>query len=117
MGNYASYRHSYLSNCLDYFQNNSYTKGESIEINSDSTFVYKNCSMIMNGNWKVKNDSLLLYFSKKTFIIDSLNYSEKYKYATRTSSEPLVFIIKNSSLSIKRKTSNGRSIYTDMKKK
>ncbi len=47
--------------------------GSSITINSDSTFKYITCGNVMNGNWRIVTDTLILDVISNQWRIDSLN--------------------------------------------
>lgn len=53
--------------------------GSTLNLEKDSTFFMKNCGNILEGKWKVENDSLLLFASSNRFVIDSLNEIPKLK--------------------------------------
>lgn len=53
--------------------------GSILNLEKDSTFYMKNCGNILEGKWKVKKDSLLLFINSNRFVIDSLNKNPKLK--------------------------------------
>ncbi len=63
-----------LLNTYDYW-----AIGSILNLKKDSTFYMKNCGNILEGKWKVKKDSLLLFINSNRFVIDSLNKNPKLK--------------------------------------
>ena len=63
-----------LLNTYDYW-----AIGSILNLEKDSTFYMKNCGNILEGKWKVKKDSLLLFINSNRFVIDSLNKKPKLK--------------------------------------
>jgi hypothetical protein len=114
-GTYESYNQNSVENVLDYFSNRKYLIGTSIKLNNDSTFIFKNCSQNMIGYWKIKNDTLLLFCKEKKFLIDSLNYSDKYKEGIICSKEPFKYKIKGTHLLTKNFQQN-KYYYQDLEK-
>lgn len=57
-----------LFNSYDYW-----AIGSTLNLEKDSTFFMKNCGNILEGRWKVKHDSLVLFINSNKFVIDSLN--------------------------------------------
>lgn len=53
--------------------------GSILNLEKDSTFYMKNCGNILEGKWKVKKDSLLLFINSNRFVMDSLNKNPKLK--------------------------------------
>ena len=83
---------------LDYYLSGKIYVLDSLSINKDSTFRYKISGNTMTGNWKTKNDSLVLFIKTNRFNIDSLNYSKRYPKDTVTFKKPMSFKILNSKL-------------------
>lgn len=46
--------------------------GSSLEVNEDSTFHYQTCGNIMDGNWHIQRDSLVLDIDSNRWRSDSL---------------------------------------------
>lgn len=114
----GTYSNDKINKISNYLNGRHYSLGDSLVINKDSSFTYTNCSMKFTGNWKVNNDSLLLYFYEKTFHIDSLNFIDKFKFAKEIdSTKPYVFVIKNGHLIDNSKWSKGKNVITDLVKK
>ena len=79
IGNYEINRPILPVKLFKQYWYNGLVVGTELKLNSDSTFVHTNCSVIMKGKWSVKNDSLFFKITDKKWKIDSLNYSKKYK--------------------------------------
>jgi hypothetical protein len=88
--------------------NNRLVNGSTLNLESDSTFIYATCGMISSGRWKTSNDTLLLLTAKKRFKIDSFNNAPKWKKYLVLSDESIMFKIHKGELSSKFKT-NGIS--------
>lgn len=108
--------HSYDTGFLGLLDSNKYTIGDSLTLNTDSTFVRKNCAQITHGMWTVKRDSLFLHCDSIRFIVDSINHNPKYKKGTICSSEPEVFTVDGNKLKAKLKMKNGEEVHTKLKK-
>lgn len=82
VGVYKSKKMGYYDLTENYIKGiKSHIVGCSLVLNKDSSFFYKTCGNIQKGNWKKRNDSLLLYVKSSRFSLDSLDeiYGELYK--------------------------------------
>lgn len=50
-----------------------FTHGEDLSLNSDSSYTYSTCGVIMTGIWSVSGDSLSLFCKTNTHKNDSIN--------------------------------------------
>jgi hypothetical protein len=118
IGKYVSQRTNIIKATLDYHLSGKIYSSTTIDINQDSSFVYNSCANIIKGNWKVSNDSLLLFVKSNRFRIDSLNYSKKYqKTNTLHSKEPMVWFIKGNKLRENLvKVKNNKKVYCILEK-
>ena len=99
VGEYKSQRTNRVRVIVDYHLSGKIYVKDSMSVNQDATFIFKTCGNIINGNWKVSNDSLLLFVKSNRYRIDSLNYSKRYpKIDTLLPKKPMVFIIKKNRL-------------------
>ena len=94
----------------------SYATGTILKVNKDSTYSMTTCSQLWLGRWKVKKDSLYLYCSDVKFIIDSLNYVEKYKKGTICSKTPEAYSINGDILLQRLKVKGMEYAYDKLKK-
>lgn len=106
-GKYESKKYSKIEWLSLKLKNRTYSKGSSLQINIDSSFIYETCAQISKGNWWVKKDSLFLLCHQVQFKIDSFNYIPKYKKGTQCSSKPNVYHITNEGLLMIFKLKNG----------
>ncbi|MCW4468191.1 hypothetical protein OGH69_04365 [Flavobacterium sp. MFBS3-15] len=111
-GTYASPTRSKLNVALGKLKGESYPSFDTLQLNADSTCVFRNCAMAMSGNWKTSGDSVLVYYNKKRFNIDSLNTDPKYIEFLKCDSIPYRFKISRNanSLTWKMKTNEGTTI-------
>jgi hypothetical protein len=114
-GKYESVKKNSIQKSVDYFSNKHYLVDISLSIKKDSSFLFENCSMKIEGYWKLKSDSLFLYCKEKKFIIDSLNSDEKYKLYLKSDSLPLVYLKKDNHL-VKESLNNNSIYFQDLKK-
>lgn len=56
-----------------FFIEYNYVTGSDLYLKKDSSFTYRTCSRIMEGEWNVKNDVLLLFVETNRWRNDSLN--------------------------------------------
>src|SRR5688572_12858034 len=54
------------------FQKTSFSAGNTIELNEDSSFIYKTCGNVMEGYWSIISDSLILDIQSNKWRADSL---------------------------------------------
>lgn len=99
-------------------KNMSVAANEHLDLKNDFTFTYSNCSINGSGNWKLNNDTLLVYFKKKRLIIDELNDDPKYKPATRCDSIPWKFLVSKNRTVLKyfEKSKNGRTRLVELRR-
>lgn len=73
IGTYETDRYNYMVMVSkNIFQKTSFSAGNTIELNEDSSFVYKTCGNIMEGYWTIKSDSLILDIHSNNWRVDSL---------------------------------------------
>jgi hypothetical protein len=69
IGNYKNIKPNSL---LAILENKNYVGGCTLNINSDSSYVYNTCGNHIEGNWQIKDDSIYLYCKKNEWSDDSL---------------------------------------------
>jgi hypothetical protein len=77
-GNYVSHI-SKFDLIKGYFNKKFYATGTSLNIKKDSTYYLQTCGNIIEGKWKRKDDSLLLFKYSNKYRIDSLNNIPEWK--------------------------------------
>ena len=82
VGEYKSQRTNRVRVIVDYHLSGKIYVKDSMSVNQDATFIFKTCGNIIKGNWKVSNDSLLLFVKSNRYRIDSLNYFFDFIYLT-----------------------------------
>lgn len=92
-GTYKAPKWSIPELVLARLNNMSVAANENLELKTDFTFTYSNCSINANGHWKLSEDTLLVYFEKKRFIIEELNDDPTYKSSTKCDSIPFKFLV------------------------
>ena len=92
---------------------------ENLELKTDSTFNYSNCSINANGHWKLSKDTLLVYFEKKRFIIEELNDDPAYKFSTKCDSIPFKFLVSKDRTVLKHfdKIKNGGTMLVELRRR
>jgi hypothetical protein len=72
---------------------NHFFVGCEIELNNDSSYVYKTCGNIIKGNWKVSNDSLFCFIKSNRWRNDSLDKFGFNGKWPKISDKPTIFKI------------------------
>lgn len=92
--------------------------GSILNLEKDSTFCMKNCGNILEGRWKKRKDSLLLYVYSNNYVIDSLNEIPEWKKKLNiNSSKPFYYIIKRNILYNKSYSKDSIGEYTSLMQK
>lgn len=95
-GTYSSKKQNWKDNLFIGYD--IWANGTTLNLEKDSSFVLKSCGNTLKGDWKIKNDSLLLYIHSNKFNIDSLNFNEDLK---NNFSNPYYYLIQKKTLSKK----------------
>ncbi|NMH27904.1 hypothetical protein [Flavobacterium silvaticum] len=98
---------TFFTKAYRYFAYDGWIVGTTLKLNTDSTYELKSCSMIVNGNWTVEGDSLILTEVHKRFRIDSLNRSDKWKKYLNPNKRKETFEIDGNSIETVYKMSHG----------
>jgi hypothetical protein len=69
--------------------------GCSLILEKDSSFLYMTCGNIQKGNWKIHNDSLLLFVKSSRYKSDSLDHIYGELYNREFDLHPLKFKMEN----------------------
>ena len=93
VGNYKSKKYSKIEIYLRSINGFNRVSGNTLKINSDSTFEYSTCAQASIGFWWCSNDSLFLQCTSIRFKRDSLNSIPKYAEGLVCGKMPNVFII------------------------
>ena len=115
IGNYKTTEPTIMEQGFKQLTYSSRIVGTVLTLNKDSTFYLKNCSQIITGGWKTKENSLLLYCNTKKFIIDSLNYAEKNSKYIVCDNTPYIYKISGTRLK-QNSITNGNKMYERLKK-
>lgn len=74
IGAYKSPDYSFFQKLFyNIFQRTSFAVGTTLELRQDSGFYKKTCGNIITGDWKVKADTLLLFYNTNRWRNDSLH--------------------------------------------
>jgi hypothetical protein len=116
IGTYTSKKKTKLDRLFDSYDY--WAIGSTLQLKKDSTFYMKNCGNILEGKWKKKNDSLLLFISSNKYVIDSLNEIPEWKEQLKINNDkPLFYIIKNKILYKKSVSRDDDGKYTSLLQK
>ncbi|HSF88380.1 MAG TPA: hypothetical protein VLA46_03125 [Saprospiraceae bacterium] len=73
IGTYEADRYHFLEMApLSVFQKTGFASGATLELNEDSSFVYKTCGNVQEGYWSIHADSLILDVQSNRWRTDSL---------------------------------------------
>lgn len=97
IGTYSSIKQNWKDNLFINYE--IWANGTTLNLEKDSSFALTSCGNTLKGDWKIKNDSLLLYIQSNKFNIDSLNHLPEWKVQLETENKkPYFYIIKKNKL-------------------
>jgi hypothetical protein len=98
--------------------NISVAANENLELKTDSTFAYYNCSISATGHWKLNKDTLLVYYEKWRFIIEELNDDPAYQSAIKYDSIPYRYLVSKDRRVLKHfgKKKNGGTMLVELRR-
>ena len=73
IGKYKTANYSKAERYIKVLNYRGVVMGCSLDLKSDSTFIYQTCGIISNGNWRIDNDSIILKETNIRWRSDSLN--------------------------------------------
>lgn len=117
-GTYKAPERSMPELVMAQLKNISYALNENLELKTDSTFIYSNCSVNANGYWKLSKDTLLVYNEKRRFIIEELNDDPAYQSAIKYDSVPYRYLVSKDRRVLKRfgKNQNGNTVVFELRR-
>jgi hypothetical protein len=92
-GVYASPKKTIFQRGIAGLQNITSPSHDTLELRSDSTCVFRNCSMSAEGYWKYRKDTVLIYYLSKSFNISGLNEDKNYNKFLKCDSVPYKFVV------------------------
>lgn len=75
-----------------------WTIGNKLTLNKDSTFEMSTCANYIKGRWYPKADTLFLHYQEMTYRIDSLNYIKEWKDKLSVNGKITYYLIKGEHL-------------------
>lgn len=73
--------------------------GSRLVLNIDNSFEKKTCGNLIKGKWRVKADTLLLFYEENKFVIDSFNHIKEWKDKLKINkNKPICYKIQNNKI-------------------